>query len=184
MVICEVNLLPFSNYNVLWNTITFIFISRPLTGWSEWPPNLKPILWLLKGWKNILKPNAKPNGSWNPTKNSKTGLQMPVLNSRMSTPDIGKYGPFHGFFLKPFFSKTHQIVQVENFQKVPFYFYFSKEFDRLFYTAVLPCRIFIQIICWNGKGTSINDVPRFLAIFDLPTLSYYIASDLGDSENY
>ena len=30
-----------------------------------------------------------------------------------------------------------------------------------------------------GMGTSINDVPRFLAIFDLPTLSYSITSDLG-----
>ena len=29
----------------------------------------------------------------------------------------------------------------------------------------------------NFKGTSINDVPRFLAIFDLPTFSYPIASD-------
>ena len=28
-------------------------------------------------------------------------------------------------------------------------------------------------------GTSINDIPRFLAIFDLPTLSYSITSDLG-----
>ena len=27
-----------------------------------------------------------------------------------------------------------------------------------------------------GKGTLINDVPRFLAIFDLPTPSYFIVS--------
>ena len=28
-------------------------------------------------------------------------------------------------------------------------------------------------------GTSINDAPRFLAIFDLPTLSYSLASEFG-----
>ena len=38
------------------------------------------------------------------------------------------------------------------------------------------CR-YVLYVC--DKGTSINDVPRCLAIFDIPTLSYSITSDFG-----
>ena len=37
-------------------------------------------------------------------------------------------------------------VQVNNFQKVSFPYHFIKEFELKFYTALLSCRISVQII--------------------------------------
>ena len=43
--------------------------------------------------------------------------------------------------------KTWQIIfQVNNFQKVPFGHLFFENFDRFYYTAVLSCRISVQIL--------------------------------------
>ena len=54
----------------------------------------------------------------------------------------------------------------------------------LFFIAILKaahfaCRFNCHIFfCWKmPMGTSINDVPHFLGIFDIPTLSYSITSD-------
>ena len=57
-------------------------------------------------------------------------------------------------------SKRHKITSPNGCAKMP-----------LIYDAVSAHHI--------NKGTSINDVPRFLAIFDLPTLSYFIRAFFG-----
>ena len=43
------------------------------------------------------------------------------------------------------------VLQVNNLEKVPIAQYFIKTFHSLFYTAVLWCKIFVQILWQNGK---------------------------------
>ena len=43
------------------------------------------------------------------------------------------------------FSQKMILPQVDNLEKVPFVQHFIKTCERLFYTTVLSCRIFVQI---------------------------------------
>ena len=82
--------------------------------------------------------------------------------------------------------KMHVPLQFMSFRKLAisfstfFVFNFKSNFDSMY---PLKKGLFstFTITVWgkNEWGTSINDVPRFLVIFDLPTLSYSITSHFG-----
>ena len=68
-------------------------------------------------------------------------------------------------FSNTFFQGFYRLTMLKKF----FFLHFMEKIDRLFYSALLSCRICVQILRWNGiNSITFSHIELFLALFFCP----------------